>query len=289
MTGLDIFLIIVGIFLIVVSYKISENVSSTGVNKNDNVKEVWSNKEENTIKERVQFLLANKSEDIVYQTEDKLCHLSNEKIMEFEDYSNQILAKIDENHKKTVFLYNMLNEKQKEMKQWITQVNKQYTIIKNEINKYEGAKADEADEHDESVNSIPAEEKIATTENVKEIKEDNVPDIIEEPTVKETFDNVGINKQVSDDVDEETAVIDNNISDAVTEEVAIDNVVTDNVVADNPEVEKQQKQTSEDDGVDRNARILSLWNDGKSILEISKSLGIGQGEVKLVIDLYKGA
>ena len=35
-----------------------------------------------------------------------------------------------------------------------------------------------------------------------------------------------------------------------------------------------------------NGEILELCRQGKSVLEISKQLGIGQGEVKLVIDLF---
>jgi DNA-binding NarL/FixJ family response regulator len=37
-----------------------------------------------------------------------------------------------------------------------------------------------------------------------------------------------------------------------------------------------------------NSQILSLYSQGKTIIEISKLLGLGQGEVKLVIDLFKG-
>ncbi|NLJ96310.1 MAG: helix-turn-helix domain-containing protein [Clostridiales bacterium] len=36
-----------------------------------------------------------------------------------------------------------------------------------------------------------------------------------------------------------------------------------------------------------NAEILKLYAEGKSILDISRQLGIGQGEIKLIIDLYK--
>lgn len=34
--------------------------------------------------------------------------------------------------------------------------------------------------------------------------------------------------------------------------------------------------------------ILELYNEGKTIMEIAKLLGKGQGEVKLVIDLFQG-
>ncbi|MFW5632516.1 MAG: DUF6115 domain-containing protein [Acetivibrio ethanolgignens] len=38
----------------------------------------------------------------------------------------------------------------------------------------------------------------------------------------------------------------------------------------------------------QNEQILRLYEAGKSILEISRELGLGQGEVKLVIDLFQG-
>ena len=37
-----------------------------------------------------------------------------------------------------------------------------------------------------------------------------------------------------------------------------------------------------------NTQILTLYSQGRTVMEISKLLGLGQGEVKLVIDLFKG-
>ena len=49
-----------------------------------------------------------------------------------------------------------------------------------------------------------------------------------------------------------------------------------------------QVTADEKPGPDRNDKILALWKQGMSVIDISKHLGIGQGEVKLVIDLFKG-
>ena len=38
-----------------------------------------------------------------------------------------------------------------------------------------------------------------------------------------------------------------------------------------------------------NAEIIKLYKEGNSVFDISKLLSIGQGEVKLVIDLYKAS
>lgn len=40
--------------------------------------------------------------------------------------------------------------------------------------------------------------------------------------------------------------------------------------------------------INYNERILNLYQDGKSPVEIARELGLGIGEVKLVIDLFKG-
>ncbi|MGN1187596.1 MAG: DUF6115 domain-containing protein, partial [Lachnospiraceae bacterium] len=41
-------------------------------------------------------------------------------------------------------------------------------------------------------------------------------------------------------------------------------------------------------GSNKKEAVLTLHNEGKSNVEIAKTLGLGVGEVKLVIDLFKG-
>jgi len=53
------------------------------------------------------------------------------------------------------------------------------------------------------------------------------------------------------------------------------------------EADWQSIESVEGSVFDRNEWILQLHREGKSIREISKSLGLGQGEVKLVIDLFQ--
>ena len=48
-------------------------------------------------------------------------------------------------------------------------------------------------------------------------------------------------------------------------------------------IEKRNKENQ-----NNNERILELHNAGKSNMAIAKELGLGIGEVKLVIDLFEG-
>ena len=100
MTGIDIALIVIGAVLIVISYLVSEKITGEHKKDNNNVMEVWSNKDEMTVKDRVQLLVADKSEQIMDNAEERLCQISNNKIMEFQEYSDQILSKLEENHSK---------------------------------------------------------------------------------------------------------------------------------------------------------------------------------------------
>ena len=56
-------------------------------------------------------IFEEKSEEAVVKTDDYLSKISNEKIMSVNDFSAQILEKIDANHKEVVFLFYLINER----------------------------------------------------------------------------------------------------------------------------------------------------------------------------------
>ena len=62
-------------------------------------------------------------------------------------------------------------------------------------------------------------------------------------------------------------------------------------VSEEPLIRKKLEEARDipeaEEGRNNNAQILALYSEGKSVVEISRLLGIGQGEVKLVIDLFK--
>ena len=77
------------------------------------------------IKNYTERMMEEKSEEVVVRTDDYLSKISNEKIMSVNDFSAQILEKIDTNHKEVVFLYDMLNKKEDEIKQTVQQFDKE--------------------------------------------------------------------------------------------------------------------------------------------------------------------
>jgi hypothetical protein len=479
MTILDIVLIIIGFFLVIFSYVITERVSDVREKTSTNgVTQVWGDKEEGTIKERVKDIVSDKSEEVIVTVEDRLCHLSNEKIMEFKEYSDEVMESIKEEHKQAVFLYNMLNEKENETKKLLNNLDKKYALLSDKVNKLimklkersETASKKQNNEPKKNVNVVteplnnepirdmskqgailkdavnnsvfqdspkqdadiqdvliendnmqvkdqsetdiemPVEQsldeqillveqpldaaqpsvetqpsvdtqpvkkmsitdkindlnrRLSRNKNNKNIPEDNkvipeqsneiesvietdvdnsyeVPDSVavdipEELNLSEQADLILEEAGLSDIPDTASDIVDtiqdystdtdigvgtdadmmldydleqnsdsdifaadyntdneNDTSDIIIPEETKPKGLLEQLEEESVEIPEYRSRHEDNDsqkssGQDRNQRILSMWDEGKSVIDISRQLGIGQGEVKLVIDLYKGA
>lgn len=195
------------------------------------------------LKEYAERILEEKSEDVVVRTDDYLSKISNEKIMSVNDFSTQILEKIDANHKEVVFLYDMLNKKEDEIKQTVQQFDK------------------EKQEMQEVVGDI-----IKLTKQMKAtIQKNDEPKPVSADKVKKTETKKTAAKVTAKP---ETAKTSAPVK-------AIENH------------EDGQLEFAELMQADRRQEeVLRLHKQGKSVLEISKAMGMGQGEVKLIVDLY---
>lgn len=288
-----ILLMVVGFIIIFLSYKVSESTTekkeetneNTTVIKEENLEQIIKESEEK-IRKNAETVLNEKAEEEIGRVDDQLSHLSNEKIMAVSEFSDQILDKIEQNHKEVVFLYDMLNEKENEMKEFVQEIDKskvvleelaakelekqkllQHKKIQKELEK-ERKKLERLEREKEDLrrNGIMQE----TDEAVKEAGSQNYPLVseerIEEPKPEKsmsalermgnTLETVPVEKQEEPKVEiQETAPV--------------------------------QKVSGEVAG-NQNQVILNLYNEGKTIMDIAKLLGKGQGEVKLVIDLFQG-
>lgn len=210
MTILVVVLIIIGIALIILSLFLVEEKNSEDYVKLLMDREL-SFAETGKIRDKVNEIITEVREDHIVKTDDELSQLSNEKIIAVNDFSEQVLEKISRNHEEVIFLYNMLNEKQEEIKNLMLEANK----IKLKLEEPVSAVTSKTD-----INKISASKSSYQTD---------------------------------------------------TKKVSKTNVHTDSL-SDN-----------------HNQKILELYSQGFSIVDISKSLELGQGEVKLVVDLFKQA
>lgn len=221
MEVMQIAMVVIGLAIIAVSYIISEKVTQGDATYTPEIDEEMFNEKIEQVKNSINQQIDSMAYESVENAKDELAKLSNEKIMAFHDYSKQVMEKIEQNHNEVIFLYDMLNQKDEELKDSIRLANNAKKDIDDSILKME--------------NDLP----------------------------KERYD------QESNEYKEDSSSIEDK----------------------NDQVENIIDMDDYNDFVEQNSNeeILKMYEAGSSIIEISKKLGIGQGEVKLVINLYKGA
>lgn len=275
MTGLEIALLTIGLIVIVASFVFSSKSDGDTIH---NVKDVtFTDKQKEDIKKQITDILDEQIENVKEQTEISLDKLSNQKMLEMNEYSDTILQEINRNHNEVMFLYDMLNEKKKEINNTVRDMN----VTKKEIEKSK---------------TVPKKQTVI--DSIKDMSEDTGGFMASEELLREEQKDVDTRKK-----------------DILNQLDAVVEAVSDDVSADLEAVEKKpkkrtstgrtaakrmketvKKETLREDNRDpkafetgnNNEKILQLSKEGKSNVEIAKKLGLGIGEVKLVIDLFKG-
>jgi len=293
----EVIILILGILVFVLSYllpsgKKDKELAGSPV-REEEIKELID-KEVAEAKSQIQDIV---DETITYsmeKTERSMERLTNEKIMAVNEYSDTVLEQINKNHKEAVFLYDMLNDKHENLKETVSEATKTVSEVKQTVREAE---------------AIP--ERISVQEYPD--AEDIVRATIEIMTEKEEEDKVNAVMEkvsaVSEDAEEESAFVP--ITQLVFEEKPVRKGTRKTKVIENvtnqdaegaPEAEavrKEKKKKAEKvdvstiaapgrGGRNSNERILELHKAGKSNMAIAKELGLGIGEVKLVIDLFEG-
>lgn len=244
MNAIEVFLIIAGIICVIVS--VVMNFSEQSEKTENIIPTDLTDEQKNKIKQQVDGIIENQVSGLSEKTEAALDKISNTKILEMNEYAESVLGEINRNHNETVFLYDMLNEKAKEIKTTVKDVNN----AKKQVEKIHA----EVKESDDIV------------VNVHDKTDDDA---------KTAYENDGYTDKDTKDIAKErlTALVKKN-DDKIKSSDGRKKV--------NRQAEKLAPEMS------NNEKILKLNEKGITVKEIAKQLNLGIGEVKLVIDLYKG-
>lgn len=215
------------------------------------------------------------NETITYsmeKTERSMERLTNEKIMAVNEYSDTVLEQINKNHKEAVFLYDMLNDKHENLKSTVSEAVKTASEVKQTVKDAE-VTAREAKEQ-----AVEIKEQIPAPVPEKEF----VP--IQAPRVEVTDGSATaeIEKEPEKPKRKTTRKVKPEAS--ASKEEAVDPEKTEKA----SKVDLSMAAPGKTGGRNSNERILELHKAGKSNMAIAKELGLGIGEVKLVIDLFEG-
>ena len=275
MTGLEIALLTIGLIVIVASFVFSSKSDGDTIH---NVKDVtFTDKQKEDIKKQIMDILDEQIENVKEQTEISLDKLSNQKMLEMNEYSDTILQEINRNHNEVMFLYDMLNEKKKEINNTVRDMN----VTKKEIEKSK---------------TVPKKQTVI--DSIKDMSEDTGGFMASEELLREEQKDVDTRKKdILNQLDAVVEAVSDDVSAALeaVEKKPKKRTSTGRTAAKRMK-ETVKKETLREDNRDpkafetgnNNEKILQLSKEGKSNVEIAKELGLGIGEVKLVIDLFKG-
>lgn len=206
------------------------------------------------------------------KTERSMERLTNEKIMAVNEYSDTVLEQINKNHKEAVFLYDMLNDKHENLKSTVSEAVKTASEVKKTVKDAE-VTAREAKEQ-----AVEIKEQIPAPVPEKEFVPIQVPRV----EVTDGSATAEIEKEPEKPKRKTTRKVKTEASASKKE--AVDPEKTEKA----SKVDLSMAAPGKTGGRNSNERILELHKAGKSNMAIAKELGLGIGEVKLVIDLFEG-
>ena len=303
MVAIEIILIIVGIICVIVSLVM--NFDNKEDNTGSDIPSELSEEQKNKIKQQIDKMIDEQISGVAEKTEASLDKISNTKILEMNEYAESVLGEINRNHNETVFLYDMLNEKAKEIKSTVKDVNntkRQVEKIHAEVKNSEENAVCEPDRTDDG--KEPAYEQAEHSDkNTKDIAKERLAALVKKSNERaRTEDGTPKRNVQAEKLENKTT------AKTTTAKTATDKTTTAKKTETKQPAKKTTKQTTKqsagkvqntekntdaadiqlDPGLTNNEKILKLDSMGASVKDIAKQLNLGVGEVKLVIDLYKG-
>lgn len=306
MTITVVVMIIIGIIICVASFFVSEKFGHRESNIHLDLMTVdddyeFSDRELRIIRRKIEDVIANQAKDILYETNESLSNMANEKTMALGDYAVAVCEQIEKNHKEVMFLYSMLDDKQKDIMKTVRIVNdanKEAKDLLDNVKRYDVQRMGNTT----TTTRPSALDQLTALSQKKQEVESQVASAPSEYEIEEEFNSEVEKRYVVTDADqktEATSVENVEMAELITEELneSMDDLLTsdlegmEDVFAEIDQADINFEDVLEEEfkeNENSNDIILEMHRNGSGVLEIAKQLGLGVGEVKLVIDLYQG-
>jgi hypothetical protein len=274
-------------------------------------------------KETIEGMVDDTVENSIDRTERAMERISNEKMSAIGEYSDTVINDIHKNHDEVMFMYDMLNDKHKNLTSVVSEVTKKADEAKQVVRDAE-ATAREAHEATSSlrnvapdnVRAILLDETDDTLSGIKIPVRQKAP--VPEPEPVKVVEPVRVvepqvpqqpkRKIESGYVDERNIQELDGLKEIPAEVLSSDQISNLHVIGGSSSKEqnsgkvvqyneavrvegktrnpdKNMKELTANDPVSQNKQIIEMHKAGKSNMVIARELGLGIGEVKLVIDL----
>lgn len=322
MTTLEITLILVGIVFLIGSFMVKDKLSKNDLDKIADMSaeelKVITEKEIKNAESAIDGMLDEHIASKTDETKRDLEKETNSKIMAINEYSDTVLDSINKSHNEIMFLYSMLNDKHEELTRLSGNIEKITAQAKKTFEPVEASKINNLSNKTvlnakPVVNAAPVSNRQAVTEsrgiassdivtgtkNTASVKKQNVSaqNMMSQHAAAQNI--MSQNTAVRNTAVPNTVVPNMAAQNAVVQNVAVSNMTAQNMTAQNmiasnstmqsrnlSDTDVQSGRVYDISEINHNPQILRLYKSGKNIVEIAKELGLGKGEVKLVIDLY---
>lgn len=325
MTIAEIIILLIGAILFTVSFFVPDkgNGSGKGGSGDQSIAEKAVKEALKEEMKKVKTAISAVNEETLSENKDKMerfmDRLTNEKMMAVNEYSDTVLNQIHKDHDEAVFLYDMIDSKYNQVKSTaaeINQIEKSVKKLSEEVPKAttpaataKSAEAPKATQAKPAMQTAGTDKKpVGATFVAKPIVDENTP------VIKTDVAKADEGKTTSDVIKADNGSVDAVASDNVeTASDDLDSMFARQLqeVAESDEAKPAKKKTAkakktevveeitepiansdvelmfDNESMNNNDRILALHKEGKSNMAIAKELGLGVGEVKLVIDLFK--
>ena len=317
MTTLEITLILVGIVFLIGSFMVKDKLSKNDLDKIADMSaeelKVITEKEVKNAESAIDGMLNEHIASKTDETKRDLEKETNSKIMAINEYSDTVLDSINKSHNEIMFLYSMLNDKHEELTRLSGNIEKITVQAKKTFEPVNASKINNLS--NKTVSSAKPVGHAAPVPNRQAVAESR--GIASSDTVTGTKNTASVKTQnvSAQNMMSQTTVVRNNAAsntavlnaavpnmaaqNTVTQYAAASNMPTRNMPAQNmtasnaampsqnlSNTDVQSSRVYDISEINHNPQILRLYKSGKDIVEIAKELGLGKGEVKLVIDLY---
>jgi hypothetical protein len=284
-TAFEVVLLLCGIICVAVSFIMGDSKKKNTDDKDYDANLTEEQKED--IRRQVTDIIDEEMLNASEKTEVSLDKISNTKILEMNEYADNILGEINRNHNEAVFLYDMLNDKAKEVKSTVKDVN----VTKKQVEKIQ-AEVTSAAANPEEDNAYADKSGDKSQRRSEHEFRSMTPEIVREigmPVTSEYDDS-----QENDSYGTGGADINDGMDMVSPQELmAVSQMLGQDMqqnIQQNIQTVSAQDNGMHDNGthgLNRNDEILSMYESGMDSRQIAKELNLGIGEVRLVIDLYK--
>lgn len=305
MTALGIVLLVIGIMAIIAGFFIPDNEKKEDKNeiekKREQIRKLMET-ELDGMKLRVNEATNETVEYGMEKSERSLEKITNDKIMAISEYASTIMEEIDKSHKEVLFLYDMLNDKQVDIKNTVRHAE----AAVREVNDATKTASDTA-VYAATVANAATEAVVNTmdlgtqTASQMQISAQELPS---DQPVSSFFAGQDVFVNTIDNEQREPLIVDKTV--AAPKESVFNMAAAMDFNTFEPEVvpivakkeeeepkreltdfEKLEQSTSFKNTSNNNQMILKLHGQGVPVVDIARQLSLGVGEVQLVIDLFK--